>query len=419
MFTSIDEYRDGINSIIQLIGGNNPKTAIKAKSVLNGYGLKRIPDDYTFALTGKRVTDAEKERPKAVSLAEALKSGSAPNSQKLKNAGVVYTIDVETGTGAKVSLALFKGDDLNIEYVDGEPKVYGIIIDMNCQENKQFIDLNGAIGRVLELKINIPTIIIAPKKGRIHGVVNYSNIVPLKQEIDGEDSSVKSRVPADLFVDFNETNDIFIPIQDADIKDLILYSCISKVGKDYTKVIYSDQKRNNIRLGMPKGAEQLEKYRELRDKDAHFEYLNRELEGIAYFYAENQTVDTLRIDITSELSTSSYSKGFFTASADFKSVKKVITVIPPKFFDDTDFSDVADLIKGIGFKNSETDKGSDIDIYLQYEDESQLEDYITYHVPVLVFEKLSNGVTKVTSVREQWDFNVYMVDKTFKFCDVK
>ena len=431
MFASIEEYKEGLENFGSVIRSYSDAALMfgTLKAELEKFGLRIIPDEYRAILTKESLlgidsAKANSNQAVAVSLSAALNGNTAMLGKTEKDMAQdksLSSVDVTTSTDAKISMVIFKGDKLEADYKDDVLKIYGILIDLNEPENQQFVDAGNKKGRTLNIYSDTPVIVIAPKKGRIHGIANYSKILPLHQDYEDAESFEKNKdnMPKPVYIDFSgsEDSDIFIPIQEAEINDVILNTCISRAGRDYTKVLYSDQQRNNVVLDNNKGQEQLDKYRELRKRPVHFKYLNREAEGISYFYAANQTVDVLRIDITSEISTSSYLKGMFTASADYNSVQKVITVIPPKYFDDTDFDEVYGLISGIGFKDKKKDKNSDVVIFMQYNDEEELKDYIAYHVPVLVFDKISEHITKVTSIRSEWNFRVYMVDKEFRFAE--
>lgn len=334
---------------------------------------------------------------------------------------------VTTSTDVQIGLIIFKGDDLEISFDENDIlKVYGIVVRMD--NNFALVDKGGHYGRTLNLYANVPTFIYAPSEGSIHGIADYSEVLRLKNDDSDEDDfgnkpepvvqekkeakGVESIYPSNsIFVVFNSADlDRFIPRQEGNIIDWEFYNTFKKMGYSYEQKVNQDLIYHNIKF-------KDEAYNALKESFkkplVNYKYLNRENCSLTTFYAVNQNVDVLRLDITSDRSTRSMKvTDSFTSSSDYSNVGLVFTVINDCAFSyDIEIS-AADFLAGIGYQNPTKRM-----VFIQADNVEELEARKYMLEQSYTIKKLQDEVYEYYLPNEPWEFRAFLIGPDFKFVD--
>lgn len=425
MFTNKEEYINSLKQLSDELGGIYDRASImkvSIKDLLSGHKIYKVDDRFFNTNFGGEIVNDTKV---AISLRQAM-AGNLGNMGKTY--GELYeleqqtetrkaAIELTTSTGVTIGLIIFKGDEFELDFDDDKLlKVYGIIIDM--KKNPQFVDKGGFYGRTLNLYADVPTFVLGPKQGVIHGIANYSK--PLDVANDEEKEEKKNAGNEDdeqvvehdeVFVVFDHENpDRHIVRQEGNIIDFEYYYGISEYGRDYEKVVIEDIRKSNVVF---KGKDYLTEIRDIYKQPlVNYKYQNREKCALTIFYAEHMNVEVLRLDITGIRSTEAFNNIHgFTSSSEYGTVERVFTVIPDKMFSyDIEIS-ASDFMAGLGFSQSKRF------VFIQAWDYEELEKRAKFMKASYQVNQLEDDLYEYIDTDNQWGFRAFLCGPDFKFVD--
>lgn len=362
MFNNKEEYELAIKDLSEKFKGIYERLTILGgdlRSFLSDYTITEVNKEFFDSSYGINLASSENV---AYSLADVL-SGKAAHlgksyaevaDEEIEKATALYAIELDTSTGAKVDLVIFKGSELNLEFEeDGLLKIYGIIFDM--KKNHAYVDKGDFYGKTLYLYAPIPTYILGPAEGIIHGVADYTRATKwVGEDISGlskEELEIRNRTtPIYICYDSDNSNRL-VRRHEGNLIDWDLFYGIQHRGHDYTETIYKDIFKDNIRFA---DSEELNDIKEsYKVPLVNYKYQNRETCAITCFLADKMNVDFLRLDITSERSMNSYKLGAgFTSSFDYTYVGTVLAVLPASYFQFGNDIAAADSIDYAGYSGS-------------------------------------------------------------------
>ena len=427
MFLNRDEYDNALENLsrdLKVIYDRTSILKMPIQDFLENYKIRKVDSDFL----SKDVIESEFQNNSKVSV--SLSSALAGNLGNLgKTYGDLYqesieesknysSIELETTTGLKVEFIIFKGLDLKLEFnEDGLLKVYGLIVRMD--KNPSLVDVLNKMGRTLNLFVDIPTFVYAPSNGTIHGIANYSKVLELAN--DGDDDTLESKIRNSssdsnlpdnaVFVIYNNA-ERFIPRQEGNIIDWEFYNGIRKLGYDYNDILLKDLRADNIKF--PKNSP-LEEIREsYKQPLMNYVYQNRENCSLTSFYALNQNVNTLRLDITSNHSVTSF-KGLdsFTSRHDYGKVNRVFVVIPnekDEFQYDIECM-VNEHLSYMGFQDSKRY------VFIQARNSEDFIHRKAYLGCSYEMIDLGEEYCEYKANYANWDFRAFLVGPNFKFVD--
>lgn len=434
MFSSKDEYTSSLESIshkLYEIYGRVSVMKIDIRSMLSNYKVFKVDDRFFQTNFGGEIVNDTKV---AVSLQEAL-SGNLGNmgktygelinmqQQQEKNR---YAIELSTSTGAKIGLIIFKGDELALDFDEnGLLKVYGIIIDM--KKNAQYVDKGNFYGRTLNLYADVPTFILGPVTGNIHGIANYSKVLDLANDEEKEEArrnnnkavEQETKEHDEIYVVFdNENPERYIARQEGNIIDFEYYYGISKRGEDFNRIVKKDIIEKNIKFVPEHGEVSLEAERlakiqeEYRQPLVNYKYQNRENCAITTFYADRMNVDVLRLDITGTRSTEAFGGLVgFTSSTEYGKVGTVFTVIPDEAFSYDVEINAADFLASLGYSAAKRM------VFIQSRFNLDLTKRVKYMQASYKVTKVEDGLYEYVDEDKEWPFRAFLCGPDFKFVD--
>lgn len=342
MFNSKEEYELVIKNLSEKFYGIYDRVIVLGsdlRSFLSDYTITAVTKEYFDSSFGIALAGSESV---SYSLGDVL-AGKAVNlgktysevyEKEIEEATNLYAIELETTTGAKIDLVMFKNETLELEFDENELlKIYGIVFD--AKKNPGYVDKGGFYGRTLNLYAPVPTFIIGPKEGNMHGVANYSEVTKWKGEDISEftEEQLEERnKKTPIYIHYDAENPVrHIPRQEGNIVDWDLYYGIQHCGRNYEDIIQKDIFNDNINFTDNDYLNNIKNSYKL--PLVNYKYLNRENCATTCFFAEKMNVDVLRLDLTSERSMNSYQMGSgFTSSFDYTFVGKVFAVLPAEMF---------------------------------------------------------------------------------------